>query len=416
MSYSDWSRRVTTALTGRGPGGLRARKSVMVTAVSAALVVVAGVAILVVGPGKSTLQTKSVANAQDAGKAAPAPTHTVHPAPALDVVSVTPADHATDVNGTDPIRVTFSAPLAANSPLPRVSPSVAGSWKRDGDSVVFTPAAGFTDQTPVTISVPGGKSGVESAAGAKAGAGGLLDSTVSHSYTTAPYSTLRLEQLLAQLGYLPLTWTPSGTDVSPGDTAGQLAAAYSPPSGSFAWQSGYPSVLHSMWSDGSSNIIVTGAIRAFESENNLTMDGEAGPSVWSALLRDVAAGRKNTNGYSYAYASKSTPESLTIWHDGRVVLQSPANTGIPAAPTADGTYPVYEKLPYQVMKGTNPDGSKYSDPVYNVSYFNGGDALHYFDRGSYGWPQSLGCVELPMAASKTSYQYMTYGSLVTVAG
>ncbi len=388
----------------------------MVTAVSAALVVVAGVAILVVGPGKSTFQTKSVANAQDAGKASPAPTHTVHPAPALDVVSVTPSDHATDVNGTDPIRVTFSAPLAANSPLPKVSPSVAGSWKRDGDSVVFTPSTGFTDQTPVTVSVPGGKSGVQSAAGARAGAGGLLDSAVSRSFTTAPYSTLRLQELLAQLGYLPLTWTPSGTDVPPGDTAAQLAAAYSPPSGSFSWQSGYPSVLHGMWSEGSGNMIVTGAVRAFESENNLTMDGQAGPAVWSALLRDVAAGRKNTNGYSYAYASKSLPETLTIWHDGQVVLHSAANTGIPAAPTADGTFPVYEKLPYQVMKGTNPDGSKYSDPVYNVSYFNGGDALHYFNRGSYGWPQSLGCVELPMAASKTSYQYMTYGSLVTVAG
>jgi peptidoglycan hydrolase-like protein with peptidoglycan-binding domain len=388
----------------------------MVTAISAILVVVAGVAILLVGPGKSAVQAKSVAESHQAAKPSPSPTHTVHPAPALDVVSVSPSDHARDVNGTDPIRVTFSAPLAANSPMPKIYPSVSGSWKRDGDSVVFRPSTGFTDETYVTIKVPGGASGVQSAAGAKVGAGGQLASAVSHSFTTAPYSTLRLQQLLAQLGYLPLTWTPSGTDVQPGDTAGQVAAAYSPPSGTFSWQSGWPSMLHSFWSEGSSNMITVGAIRAFESENHLTMDGEAGPSVWSALLSDVASGRKNTNGYSYAYASKSLPESLTIWHDGREVLHSVANTGIPAAPTADGTYPVYEKMPYQVMKGTNPDGSKYSDPVYNVSYFNGGDALHFFNRGSYGWPQSLGCVELPWAASKTSYEYMTYGSLVTVAG
>ncbi len=415
MSYSDWSRRVTAALTGRGPG--RARKSVMVTAISAALVVVAGIAILVVGPGRTTVQTKSVAESQDAGaKAAPSPTRTVHPAPALKVVSVTPADHARDVNGTDPIKVTFSAPLAANSDMPKITPSVPGSWKRDGDSVVFTPTTGFTDETSVTVRIPGGASGVESAAGARAGAGGQLASTVSHSFTTAPYSTLRLEQLLAQLGYLPLTWTPSGSDVQPGDTPGQIAAAYSAPSGSFTWQSGYPSVLHNMWSEGSGNMIITGAIRSFEAQNNLTMDGQAGPSVWSALLSDVASGHKNTSGYSYAYASKSQPESLTIWHDGRVVLHSVANTGIPSAPTADGTYPVYEKLPYQVMKGTNPDGSKYADPVYNVSYFNGGDALHFFNRGTYGWPQSLGCVELPWAASKTSYKYMALGNLVTVAG
>ena len=30
------------------------------------------------------------------------------------------------------------------------------------------------------------------------------------------------------------------------------------------------------------------------------------------------------------------------------------------------------------MKGTNPDGSKYDDPVYYVAYFNGGDAVHHF--------------------------------------
>jgi hypothetical protein len=40
--------------------------------------------------------------------------------------------------------------------------------------------------------------------------------------------------------------------------------------------------------------------------------------------------------------------------------------------------------------------------------------VHYFPRGSYGWPQSLGCVELPLAQSYTAYRYLTYGSLVTV--
>jgi hypothetical protein len=80
----------------------------------------------------------------------------------------------------------------------------------------------------------------------------------------------------------------------------------------------------------------------------------------------------------------------------------------------DGTFPVYEKLPFQVMQGTNPDGSHYADPVSWVSYFNGGDAVHYFDRGAYGWPQSLGCVELPYDAAKQAYPYLPYGTLVTV--
>jgi hypothetical protein len=99
-----------------------------------------------------------------------------------------------------------------------------------------------------------------------------------------------------------------------------------------------------------------------------------------------------------------------------VVLTSPANTGIAASPTADGTFPVYLRFYFTYMKGTNPDGTKYDDPVWYVSYFNGGDAVHYFPRGSYGWNQSLGCVELPWDQAAKAYPYLTYGSLVTVIG
>ena len=101
---------------------------------------------------------------------------------------------------------------------------------------------------------------------------------------------------------------------------------------------------------------------------------------------------------------------------GGIVLTSAANTGIPVAPTADGTFPVYLRYQFQVMRGINPDGSSYADPVSYVSYFDGGDAVHYFPRGSYGFPQSLGCVELPLGAAEAAWPYLTYGSLVTVAG
>jgi len=195
-----------------------------------------------------------------------------------------------------------------------------------------------------------------------------------------------------------------------------VAAAYTPPAGTFSWQGGYPSMLHGLWAEGAGNMILTGAVRAFQSEQGLTMDGVAGPTVWSALLKAVAAGHGNANGYTYAVASQSVPETLTIWHDGREVLSSPANTGIPAAPTANGTFPVYERLPFQIMQGTNPDGSHYADPVSWVSYFDGGDAVHYFPRYSYGFQQSLGCVELPYSEAERAYRYLSYGSLVTVTG
>ena len=414
MSYSGWFRRLTSQ---RGTSRSRARRSLVITGVAAVLVLVAGLVVLAVGPGQTTVRTTSVAASRHSGtsgaKATPKP---VTPAPAIEVASFTPRSGAGTVNGTSPITVGFSAPLSASTPLPKISPDTAGSWKISGSTATFTPSVGWPEETKVTVTVPDGTSGMRSKAGTEKNNGGYLAAAFTRSFTTGAYSTLRLEQLLAQLNYLPLSWAPAGPAISGTDDAAQIAAAYDPPSGSFSWDSGYPSALHSFWSEGSANLIVTGAIRSFEDQHNLTMDGEAGATVWADLMKDVAAGHDNGNGYTYALASKSSPETLTIWHDGKQSLQTLANTGIPQAPTADGTFPVYEKLPFQIMKGTNPDGSKYSDPVYWISYFDGGDAVHYFDRGSYGYEQSLGCVELPESSAHSAYDLLSYGSLVTVTG
>jgi peptidoglycan hydrolase-like protein with peptidoglycan-binding domain len=327
------------------------------------------------------------------------------------VLSVTPASHARRADGAAPIRVVFSQPLAADSPLPTLSPSIPGSWRASGNTVEFVPDSGYPPLTLVKLMIPGGPSGVRSAGG------GLLAARVVDRFVTGTYSTLRLEQVLAQLGYLPLTWQPGAgaAPAAPADANAQLSAAYSPPPGTFAWRRGYPMLLHRMWQPGQPGSILAGAIMAFESVHNLAMDGKAGTAVWDALFRAVASGQHNPHGYTYALASKANPETLTIWHNGKVVLHTLANTGIPVAPTADGTFPVYLKYTFQIMKGTNPDGSKYADPVSWVSYFNGGDAVHYFPRASFGWPQSLGCVELPYAQAQVSYPYLTYGTLVTVA-
>jgi hypothetical protein len=146
----------------------------------------------------------------------------------------------------------------------------------------------------------------------------------------------------------------------------------------------------------------------------MSLDGIAGPHVWNALLSAVAGGQVNKHGYTYAIADESDPETLTIWHDGQEVLHTLANTGIPQSPTTIGTAPVYLRYYTQIMRGTNPDGTKYADRVYWVSYFRNGEAVHYYDRGSYGFPQSLGCVELPWSEAETAWPYLTYGSLVTV--
>jgi peptidoglycan hydrolase-like protein with peptidoglycan-binding domain len=330
----------------------------------------------------------------------------------LTVVSVTPSDGTSDVSGVTPIKVTFSAALAAGSPMPALKPAIAGSWQRAGtDAVQFVPASGFRQWTKVQVDIPAGKTGVKSAGG------GVLAQPQTVRFETGGYSTARLDELLAQLNYLPVTWTPAAGQSTPalGSSAGQLAAAYSAPTGSFSWNSGYPSELRDFWDSGSPDgLIVHGAVMAFESDHDMTMDGIAGKEVWKALLTAAAKDQANTHGYSYARASQHTPETLTVWHNGKVILHTAANTGIPAAPTTVGTAPVYLKYTFQIMRGTNPDGSKYADPVSWVSYFRAGEAVHYFPRGSYGFQQSLGCVELPYSQAKYIWPYLTYGTLVTV--
>jgi L,D-transpeptidase catalytic domain/Bacterial Ig-like domain len=358
---------------------------------------------------------KNHASAQPTASGKADPRHADHKpqAPPLRLTSVTPASHTSGVDGTAPIEIKFSAPVAKGSPMPTVHPDVAGSWQGVGtDTLKFVPDVGFRQYTHVTVTIRGGASGVRTAGG------GVLTSSETVKYETRGYTSARLDQLLAQLGYLPLTWTPaSAADVpASSNAAGQLAAAYDPPQGQFSWQSGYPSELQDFWDNGSpSGLIIHGAVMLFEYDHGLTMDGIAGKLVWAALLKAVAAGQDNTHGYTYALASEGNPETLTVWHDGQVILHSLANTGIQAAPTTLGTSPVYLRYYYQVMRGTNPNGTKYADPVYYVSYFRSGEAVHYFPRASYGFPQSLGCVELPWAQAKSVWPYMNYGTLVTVA-
>jgi len=137
--------------------------------------------------------------------------------------------------------------------------------------------------------------------------------------------------------------------------------------------------------------------------------------VWHALIADTLAGKRRDAGYSYVYVHRTVPQSLNLWHNGHKVLSSPGNTGVPAAPTKLGTFPVFEHIPVGTMSGTNPDGSHYNDPgIKWISYFHGGEALHAFPRASFGTPQSLGCVELPLESAAKVWPYTPIGTLVTI--
>jgi hypothetical protein len=406
--------RAVTFLAGAGRAGasLLRHRVIAATAGAATAVLVAGCAYAATSNTAGQEKLSSVSENKQAARTTTPKTQAAPVGP-LKLLSVAPAGGAKHANGGAPIKVTFSSALSPSTPLPTLSPSIPGRWQVSGATATFTPSSGYQPGTTVRLKVPSDMTGAAATAG-------TLAKTSSFKFTTGTYSMLRLEELLTQLGYLPLNWTPSdpATPAVPADNANaQIAAAYDAPAGTFTFKSGYPSQLTSQWQAGSSNILINGAIRAFEYNQGLTMDGTVGPQVWSTLLTAVRKNQNNPNGYTYALANQDSPnESLKVWHNGKVILNTPANTGIAGASTVDGTFPVYLRYDYQIMKGTNPDGSKYADPVSWVSYFNGGDAVHEFDRASYGWYQSLGCVELPSDPAKFVWPYLTYGSLVTVEG
>jgi hypothetical protein len=332
--------------------------------------------------------------------------------------------------------LTFSKPVGdvLGSVHPRISPATPGNWHRaNSHTLVFIPSgmgAAFGThlrvQLPHAVSVTAGSpagsagaAGVGGSSGAGSGAGGstggTLRTTSTIEWAVPPGSTLRLQELLAQAGYLPLTWHASGPSVAHTPSA-EAQAAVDAPKGEFSWRYGNtPHQLQAMWSPGQENAITRGALMKFENENGLTVDGLPGATVWQKLIESAIAGKRLSSGYSYVYVHREVPETATLWHNGHTLLSAPANTGISGAETELGTFPVFEHIPETTMSGTNPDGSHYEDPgIKWVSYFNGGDALHNFDRSSFGTPQSLGCVELPLDASAEIYPYTPIGTLVTI--
>lgn len=332
------------------------------------------------------------------------------PAARLPVLLTEPAAGA-QISPVEPLRLTFSQPVAAvlGSARPSFAPPVRGRWTEpDSHTLTFVPAGfGVALATRLQLRLPGPVARLT-------GAGGVL-ATRTVDWTVGPGSLLRLQQLLAEEGYLPVDWLPSGPEVAHTARA-ELSAAIVPPGGHFTWR--YPNTppeLRALWTPGQPNQVTRGAVMRFEHDHGLAVDAIAGAQVWRAVLADAVAGRHRGGGYSYVYVHRNLPQKLTLWHDGRIVLTSPGNTGIPAAPTKLGTWPVFEHIPVGTMSGTNPDGSHYNDPgIRWISYFHGGDALHAFTRASFGTPQSLGCVELPLAAAARAWPYTPIGTLVTI--
>ena len=379
------------------------------------------------------------------------PTTTVPALEPLRVRSITPAPAATHVATSSLIRITFSVPPAATSARPTLTPAVAGHWSLDGNSWTFSPSGGYIPQSTETVSVPAATSATEE------GRRVHLAAAYKSTFTVRSGSTLRLQQILAELQYLPFTFTravappakapalatvaavkPAGESRAVGDVARSKASEVtargaalkaeptvagavplSPQDGRLSWSySDIPASLSAMWSPGHAGVLTSGAVMAFEADHDLAVDGIAGPQVWTAIAHAVAARQVDPRPYNYIEVSESEPQGLTVWQNGHTVYSSPVNTGVEGARTATGTFPVYLRYAVHGMIGTNPDGTKYNDPAIPwIAYFNGGDAIHGYPRSSYGFPQSNGCVELPIDNAGTMFNsgMDSYGTLVHVA-
>jgi len=153
----------------------------------------------------------------------------------------------------------------------------------------------------------------------------------------------------------------------------------------------------------------------FQTVHHLAATGGMDTPTWRALVTDAAHGRNDPMTYNMVLVTQKLPQTVKLFENGKVHQTALANTGISVAPTQNGTFPVYIRYVTTTMSGTLPNGQPYHDAgIPWVSYFNGGDALHGFLRPGYGYPQSLGCVELTYKAAAKLWPHTPIGTLVTV--
>ena len=372
----------------------------------------------------------------------------------LPPTRLTALPHQSVLDGTLPLRVRLSAPPAPFSPHPTLSPAVAGTWTTHGDSELFTPASTLDPCTDYTLAIP--------AASTATAHSPLAEQRTVKLSVQCP-SVKGLQQTLARLGYLPygvhssrrarafeaevaearsLSATANTSATGQASSgASDTATAASPVTGDRqAGTSGYsaehvdrhvaaidafdpsPEAPDAQVDDappleyGQLDEMTKGALMVFQSEHEIEPTGTPEAATWKALLRAAELHERNPSPYTFVTVTESLPETLDVHRDNRVVFSTPANTGVPGAETAQGIFPIYSRFVSTTMTGTDVDGTKYTVPdVPWVNYFNGGDAVHGYPRASYGFPQSNGCVELPIEAAAQVYPMLKLGDIVEVS-
>lgn len=356
---------------------------------------VAAVAVVVLGARDRSVNTLLGArSADDTAAASPLPPTQLAALPARVIA-----------NGTDPLAVTLSAPVSPSSPPPTLSPKVAGTWSIVGDSEVFTPASTLEPCSKLALTVWARTSATGHA---------VLGRKQTIGLRVACPPIAGLQQALARLGYLGARFHPRYiVHIAPRAETRREAAehAFHPPRGALVPDpSDTPSVQM-----GQLDATTRGALEVYQGDRGLEATGEPNSATWDSLLYDESVYRRDPIGYTWVTVTESLPETLDVHSGDHVIFSTPANTGVPGAETAQGIFPIYARYVSTTMSGEDVDGTKYVVPdVPWVNYFNGGDAVHGYPRESYGFPQSNGCVELPIEAAHTVFGMLAIGDIVEV--
>src|SRR5260370_7173439 len=141
LSGGALSRRVVAGGAKFGTGVARQPRTRVIAIGAAIVALIAGAGVYALTQGGSTPPNARISP----GVTLPGP---------FRVVSMTPAPGARRADGRDPVRVTFSAPVAAGSPQPSVTPSVPGTWQSAGDTLIFAPTVPFSPSTRTTLTTP----------------------------------------------------------------------------------------------------------------------------------------------------------------------------------------------------------------------------------------------------------------------
>jgi peptidoglycan hydrolase-like protein with peptidoglycan-binding domain len=286
-------------------------------------------------------------------------------------------------------------------------PKVAGKWTIVGDSEVFTPASTLQPCSSYALTLWARTSSTGHS---------QLGRKQSIGLKVSCPSIAGLQQALTRLGYLPAKLRPLyDVHYAPGAETRREAAehAFHPPRGALeARPADAPPAKM-----GELDATTKGALEVYQEDNGMEATGEPNSATWASLLYGETVNKRIASPYTWVTVSESLPETLEVHRGNRVVFSTPVNTGVPGAETEQGIFPIYSRFVSTTMAGEDVDGTKYDVPdVPWVNYFNGGDAVHGYPRESYGFPQSNGCVELPIEAAHTVFGMLAIGDIVEVNG